>query len=105
MYNYGVSLPENDVVTVLSRAAREVTAHGSSQEIIPDLIKRYISGKVYLLLHHNKKMTWKVWESALLCIADFVGSYEFVDMDFDVGQHVWDAHYGTGVLALDSRDE
>lgn len=50
-------------------------------------------------------MTWKVWESALLCITDFVGTYELVDMDFDVGQHGWDAHYGTGVLALDSRDE
>ena len=104
-YNYGVPLPEKDVVAVLSRAAREVTAHGSSQELIPDTIKQYYSGNVILLLHHKSNMTWKVWESALLGIADFVGRYEFVDMDFDVGQRGGEALYGTGVLSLDLRDE
>ena len=104
-YNYGVSLPAEDVVAVLSRAAREVAAHGSSQELIPDTIKRWGSGKVSLLLHHKNKMTWKIWKIALIGITDFVGRYEAVDMDFDVGQGGAKAIYGTGVLSLDLRDE
>ena len=104
-YNYGVPLPEKDVVAVLSRAAREVAAHGSSQELIPDTIKSYKSGKVVLLLHHKNKMTWKAWKLALIGITDFVGRYEVVDMDFDVGQRGGKVFYGTGVLSLDLRDE
>ena len=104
-YNYGVPLPEKDVIAVLTIAAREVAAHGSSRQVIPDTIKRYQSGKVALLLHHKNKMTWQAWKSALIGITDFVGRYEYVDMDFDVGQRGGKTFYGTGVLSLDLRDE
>ena len=104
-YNYGASLPEKDVIAVLDRAAREVAAHGSSRELIPDTIIRYKSGKVVLLLHHKNKMTWNAWRSALVGITDFVEKYEYTDMDFDVGQRGGKTFYGTGVLSLDLRDE
>ena len=58
-----------------------------------------------LLLHHKNKMTWKTWKIALIGITDFVGRYESVDMDFDVGQGGAKTLYGTGVLSLDLRDE
>ena len=104
-YNYGVPLPEEDVIAVLSRAAGEVAAHGSSEELIPDTMKRYKSGKVVFLLHHKNNMTWKAWKLALIGITNFVGRYEVVDMDFDVGQRGGKVFYGTGVLSLDLRDE
>ena len=45
-------------------------------------------------------MTWKVWETALQGLADFVEMYEYVDMDFDVGQTGVDKFFGTGVLGM-----
>lgn len=48
-------------------------------------------------------MTWKVWETALRGIADFVERYEYVDLDFDVGQIGMERFFGTGVLGIDRR--
>ena len=49
-------------------------------------------------------MTWKVWETAVRGIADFVERYEYVDMDFDVGQMGMEQVFGTGVLGMMKRD-
>lgn len=50
-------------------------------------------------------MTWKVWQTALEGIADFVEMYECVDMDFDVGQTSLESFFGTGVLGAKKREE
>lgn len=81
-------------------ATRAIAMHGSSDEIIPDRMYRYGAGNVYLLIHQSGRMTWRVWESALRGLADFVERYEYVDMEFDVGQSVWEQYYGTGVLSM-----
>ena len=50
-------------------------------------------------------MTWKVWETAVQGIADFVERYECVDMDFDIGQTGSERFFGTGVLGMMKREE
>lgn len=50
-------------------------------------------------------MSWKVWEMALQGIVDFVERYEYVDMDFDVGQIGMEQFFGTGVLGMMKREE
>ena len=86
------------------RATRTVEMHGSSNEPIPDNILRYGSADVYLLVHHSGRMTWRVWETALRAIADFVERYEYVEMEFDVGQKGMTQYWGTGVLGT-MRDQ
>ena len=45
-------------------------------------------------------MTWKLWEAALQGIAEFVERYEYVDMEFDIGQTGAEQLFGTGVLGM-----
>ena len=85
------------------KATRAISAHGSLDAPIPDKMIRYGSGDVFLLLHQRGRMTWKVWETALRGIADFVERYEYVDLDFDVGQIGMERFFGTGVLGIDRR--
>ncbi len=93
------------MIQVFVKAMREIAAHGSSNIPIPELVIQYWSGNVYLLLHQSGRMTWKVWETALQSIADFVETYEYVDMDFDVGQKRVKQFFGTGVLGMKKREE
>ena len=88
------------MVDVLARATNAIAAHGSSNVPIPDRIIRYGVGNVFLLLHHNGEMTWRVWQTALEGIADFLERYEYVDMEFDVGQTGLEKFLGTGVLGM-----
>lgn len=103
-YGYGTPLRRKDVIYVFVKATREVAAHGSSNEPIPDKMIRYGSGNVFILLHHSGRMTWKVWEMALQGMADFVERYEYVDMDFDVGKTGSERFFGTGVLGMQKRE-
>lgn len=103
-YSYGTLLPRKDVIHVLVRATRDIAAHGSSKAPIPDKMIRYESRNAFLLLHQSGRMTWKVWETALQGIADFVERYEYVDMDFDVGQMGMEEYFGTGVLGMMKRE-
>ncbi|CAD6567667.1 MAG: hypothetical protein ASARMPREDX12_000592 [Alectoria sarmentosa] len=104
-YDYGIPLPRKDVFDVLVRAAREIAAHGSSNIPIPDKMIRYGTGNVFILVHQSGRMTWKVWETAVQGIADFVERYECVDMDFDIGQTGSERFFGTGVLGMMKREE
>ena len=92
------------MIQVLVKATREIVAHGSSDTPIPDHAIQYRSGNVYLLMHQSGRMTWKVWETALQSIAYFVEKYEFVDMDFDVGQKRVRQFFGTGVLGMKKEE-
>lgn len=69
-----------------------------------DKMVRYGSGDVFILLHQSGRMTWKVWGTALQGITDFVERYEYVDMDFDVGQTGLEQFFGTGVLGMMKRE-
>ena len=77
--------------------------HGSSEEIIPDRIIRYGYNGVYLLLHHKGRMTWRVWETALRGIVVFLEKYEYVGMEFDIGQTGMEQFFGTGALGILKR--
>ncbi len=68
------------------QATRVIAMHGASEEPIFDHVVRYGSGDVFLTRHHRGGMTWRKWETALRGIADFVERYEYVDMEFDVGE-------------------
>ena len=58
---------------------------------------------MFLLLHHSGRMTWKVWETALQSIVEFVERYEYVDMEFDVGKSGFEHFFGTGALGMMQR--
>lgn len=97
-YGYGTSLPREDVIHAIVVASRRIKRHGSSNEPIPDKVLRYGSGDVYLVMHHTGRMTWRLWETALRGIMDFLERYEYVDMEFDVGQVGFERIFGTGAL-------
>lgn len=67
---------------------------------MPARIVRYGSGNVYFSMHQSGRMTWKLWEAALQGIAEFVERYEYVDMEFDIGQTGAEQLFGTGVLGM-----
>ena len=73
---------------------------GSSEEPIPDRIVRYGFRNVYIIVHQSGRMTWGVWETALRGIVDFLEEYEYVDMDFDIGQTGVEKFFGTGTLGM-----
>ena len=98
LYNYRYSLPKGDVIHAIVLATREIAMHGSSDEVIPDRVLKYDCDDVYILLHHNGRMTWRLWETALRGIVTFLQNYEYVDMEFDVGLIGMERWYGTGAL-------
>lgn len=77
--------------------------HGSSDEVIVDRILRFGHNGVYLLLHHSGRMTWRVFETALRGIVVFLEKYEYVDMEFDIGQVGMERFFGTGSLGTFKR--
>ena len=72
--------------------------HGSSDQSIPDRILRFGHNDVYLVMHHNGRMTWRVLETALRGIVVFLEKYEYVEMDLDIGQIGMEQFFGTGSL-------
>ena len=99
-YSYGISLPRKDVTHAIVFATRAIAMHGSSEEGISDRIIRYGSNDVYLLMHHSGRMTWTMWETALRGIVDFLERYEYVEVEFDIGQTGLEQFLGTGVLGM-----
>lgn len=102
-YSYGNSLRRQDVIQSIVLASRAIAMHGSSDERIPDKILRYGSNNVYFLVHHKDRLTWRVWEAALRGIVYFVETYEYVEMEFDIGQTGLEQFLGTGVLGMMKR--
>lgn len=43
-------------------------------------------------------MTWEVFEKTLWGLIYFVETYEFIDLDFDVGEFGMEKAFGTGAL-------
>ena len=91
------------MIQTIVLASRAIAMHGSLEELIPDKILRYGSHDVYLLVHHKDRLTWRVWEAALRGIVDFVERYEYVEMEFDIGQIGLEQSFGTGVLGMMRR--
>lgn len=91
------------MIQTIVLASRAIAMHGSSEELIPDKILRYGSHDVYFLVHHKDRLTWRVWEAALRGIVDFVERYEYVEMEFDIGQIGLEQSFGTGVLGMMRR--
>ena len=77
--------------------------HGGSDELIVDRILRFGSNDVYLVIHHRGRMTWRVLETALRGIVVFLEKYEYVDMEFDIGQIGLEQFFGTGSLGMFKR--
>ena len=71
---------------------------------MPERIVRYGSGDVFFLMHQSGRMTWRLWESALRGIVDFLARYEYIDMAFDIGQTGVEEFLGTGVLGMFKAD-
>ena len=85
------------------RATREIAMHGGSEETILDHVLSFGCNDVYLVMHHRGRMTWRVFETALRGIVDFLEKYEYVDMDFDIGQIGLEQFFGTGTLGMLKR--
>ena len=85
------------------RATRAIAMHGSSDETILERILRFGSNDVYLVMHHSGRMTWRVFETALRGIVVFLEEYEYVDMEFDIGQIGLEQFFGTGSLGMFKR--
>lgn len=99
-YGYGIALPRKDVIHAILTANRDVAAHGSSDAPLTHRMFRYEAADVFIVLHQSGRMTWKVWETALQGIAEFVEKYEYVELDFDIGQKTEGRFFGTGVLSM-----
>ena len=67
---------------------------------MPERIVRYGSGDVFFLMHQSGRMTWRIWETALRGIVEFLERYEYIDMEFDIGQSGVEEFLGTGVLGM-----
>ena len=102
-HGYSYRLPREDVINAIVRATRAIAMHGSSDQVIPDRILRFGQNDVYLVLHHSGRMTWRVFETALRGIVVFLEKYEYVEMEFDIGQIGLEQFFGTGALGLFKR--
>lgn len=97
-YSYGLPISPRNVLIVLNTALRDVNAQLYPQNLIADRVLHYSSEKVYLLIHQNGHMTWEVFEKTLWGLIYFVETYEFIDLDFDVGEFGMEKAFGTGAL-------
>lgn len=97
-YAYGVPLPKNDIAEMVENAFHIVKQHART-EFVPS-VRRYRSGNVALVLHSKGRMTWGILEATALGIWNFANTYEYIDLDFDVGVEVVgeEKYYGTGAL-------
>lgn len=97
-YAYGVPLPKNDIAEMVENAFHIVKQHART-EFVPS-VRRYRSGNVALVLHSKGRMTWGILETTALGIWNFANTYEYIDLDFDVGVEVVgeEKYYGTGAL-------
>lgn len=100
-YGYGRQLPPRIPRVCLLKAHLAVIGHGSAYIPMGGQEYQYAVNDVHLLLHPTAKMTWKVWGTTVMDILDFIETYAYVDLDFDVYEESdqgLNTYVGTGIL-------